>query len=113
MRGLKAVKFCTSCGSALEFFEFLDGELCSSCLKNRQSDKEANPSIAVPEENGKHESLADMEKAVLSFENGKLILKSPEGWILWSGPANEKHQIKTVLGRARQILKIRKKRKKQ
>ena len=105
------MKFCTSCGSALEFFEFLDGELCSNCLKNKESGKQADPSppLSAP---SPQENFTDMEDVVLAFEDGKLVLKSSEGWVLWSGPASERHKMKTILKRARQILKIRKKRRK-
>lgn len=54
-----------------------------------------------------------MEEAVLFYEGGKLVLKSQKGWILWSGSADETHQIKTILETAGKILKIRKRRLKQ
>ena len=100
------MKFCTSCGAALEFFEFLDGDLCSSCLGKDNAKK--TPS--TPSGKKKPFETEELAGVCLYVEKNNIILKSAEGWVLWSGPMSESHQIQSVLNRAVQILKIRKKR---
>ncbi len=102
------MKFCTACGSALEFFEFLDDELCSTCLKKDNKCSSAAPARA---EEAKV-SIDELSDSILCFEDNKLVLKSEEGWVLWSAPCNEQNKIKTVLSRAQRILEIRRKRRK-
>ena len=100
------MKFCASCGSALEFFEFLDGELCSSCLK-KDTQKQA-----PTQKNDEQPSDNELATSILGVEDNKIVLKSPEGWVLWSGAISEKNQLQTIMTRAQRILQIRKKRNK-
>ena len=99
------MRFCTSCGSALEFFEFLDGELCSSCIDGSTREKKPAKPAAETEN-----QLNGLGETTLCLEGDRLLLKSSEGWILWSAPINEQHKLQDVLGRAQRILDIRKKR---
>lgn len=102
------MRFCSGCGSALEFFEFLDGELCAECLK-----KDATPAAPKPADNG-GDATPDLDMlagATLCLENDKIVLKSPEGWVLWSGPADQASSLQSILSRAQRILSIRSRRK--
>ena len=99
------MRFCPACGGALEFFEFLDGELCTSCRKQSTAAATVRSPAADPAS-----SALDIPEAILCREDERLVLKSPEGWILWSGPDTESHQLQTILTRARRILEIRRKR---
>jgi len=62
--------------------------------------------------NNASEQSADIFSATLSYVDGKIMLKSKEGWILWSGSAAQEHSLQTIIDRAAPILKIRSKRKK-
>ena len=93
------MKFCTSCGKAVSIFDTTDVELCRNC-----SIKES--SIAAP----KNTNNNDLSGATFSAKNGKLFLKSKEGWLLWSGSANELHSFQAISEKAKRILKIRRKR---
>jgi hypothetical protein len=48
----------------------------------------------------------------LSCENNKIVLRSKEGWELWSSPSDTQSELKTILARARQIYQIRLRRQK-
>lgn len=60
----------------------------------------------------KSEQSPDIFSATFSYVDGKIMLKSEEGWILWSGSADQEHSLQTIIDRAAPILKIRSKRKK-
>lgn len=49
-----------------------------------------------------------LDAATLSVKNGRIILESPEGWLLWSGNPADNHSLETILTSATKILKIRK-----
>lgn len=104
------MQFCNDCGAVLNLLEFPDDELCSSCrkVKGRQQTcaKRQQPSGA-PANVG-----MDLSKAVLSCENNNIVLKSPEGWLLWSGPQSESVTFEKIVGRAERILEIRQRRQK-
>ncbi len=94
------MKFCTSCGKAVSIFDTTDVELCRKCsVKENQT--------VVP---GNANNI-DLNGATFSAENGKLLLKSKEGWLLWSGSANELHSFQAISEKAKRILKIRRKKK--
>ncbi len=100
------MKFCTSCNSPLEFFEFLDGDLCAHCLAKKKEKPEGSPSETsdrAPESNG-------LGKAAIGVEKESIVIRSREGWILWSGSAADTHQLQTILKKARRIQDIRTKR---
>lgn len=99
------MQFCTDCGSVLNLFEFPDEELCFSCRKSIEK-KEVPPS-PQPAPTLNVSSLAD---AVLSHENGQIVLKSPEGWILWSVAETGSSTMDKIVKRAERILEIRQKR---
>ena len=101
------MQFCKDCGGVLNFFENNAAELCSSCIQQKKK-LEPKP-IAPPANCQDHDILAE---AVLTCENNKIILRSAEGWELWSSPVETKTELKTVLNRAKRIYEIRKKRQK-
>ncbi len=102
------MQFCNDCGSVLNLFEFPDEELCYSCRKDKdQKEVIDNPPPKPPEQQFSVDSLAN---AVLSYENNQIVLKSPEGWLLWSCPANGSSTMDKVVKRANRIWEIRQKR---
>ena len=97
--------FCKVCGEALNLFETRDEEICYACL--RKDIKQARH--APVRETGAMDFLSE---AFLAHEEDKLVVRSPEGWILWSAPASETHNLGAILARAGRIHAIRKKRQK-
>lgn len=97
------MKFCKGCGGALNLFETRDEELCYTCLRKEIQQPRPAPvqakgtSILLPE-------------ALLSHENGKLVLRAAEGWILWSAADNETYSLGSIMTKAQRIYEIRKKR---
>ena len=99
------MKFCKACGQALNLFETQDEDICHSCLKKKIEKEKPAP----VREKGEAPPLGEM---FLGYEEGKLVLRSPEGWVLWSGPDTETYRMEDILIRARKICEIRNKRKK-
>ena len=102
------MRFCKDCGTVLNLFGNSERELCSSCIQHK---KEAEI-VHIPIENGKITSTDILDNSTLSVENGKMILRSKEGWELWSCNQNSSIELKTVLARARRIYEIRLRRQK-
>ena len=97
--------FCKVCGEALNLFETRDEEVCYTCL--RKDIQQGKP--APVRETGTMDFLSE---ALLGHEDDKLVVRSPEGWILWSAPDSETHNLGAILARAKRIHEIRKKRQK-
>ena len=100
------MQFCKDCGGALQLFGSNKDDLCSTCV---QKQKKAAPQDATA---SREQDDGLLDQAVLSVENGRLVLRSKEGWELWSGPAETQAGLKTILDRARRIYEIRLKRQK-
>ncbi|MDP3481598.1 MAG: hypothetical protein Q8R88_17680 [Desulfoprunum sp.] len=98
--------FCKECGGALNLFETHDEEVCYSCLRKTIPREKA---VAVQKTAATSDLLTG---AVLSHEGNTLVLRSPEGWVLWSAPDNETHSLNEIIKRARRIHEIRSKRQK-
>ncbi len=99
------MQFCTDCGGVLNLFGNNTSSLCSSCIQHR---KEPLPPKAVsPKQDD--DVLAD---SILCVENGKIILRSKEGWQLWSASVESKTELASVMKAAKLIYTIRKRRKK-
>ncbi|KAB2887632.1 MAG: hypothetical protein F9K32_19265 [Desulfobulbaceae bacterium] len=98
--------FCKECGEALNLFETHDEDVCYSCLRLRL--EPAKPPVPPPPA-----AAGNLfpPGATLSREQGSLVLRSPEGWVLWSGPDSERHSLEAILSRAQRIDAIRRKRK--
>ena len=97
--------FCKDCGGVLNLFEKNTSGLCSSCIQHSKKNVTTAPV-------GASESDADiLLDTFISYENGKIIISSKEGWQLWSGPGDKKTEMATILKSARLIYKIRSKRK--
>lgn len=95
------MQFCKDCGGVLNLFGKDDRELCPACIQNQ---KTVTPSPTAPT----REEPADfLEDTVLSLENGKIVLRSKEGWELWSAMPEIRTELKTVLSQARRIYAIR------
>ncbi len=99
------MRFCKDCGGVLNLFSNDEKELCSACL---QQQKRFNP--PPPPASTDHSDLLD--DAVLVCENDKIILRSKEGWELWSCPIGTPVTLKTLMGRAQRIYEIRLRRQK-
>jgi hypothetical protein len=100
------MQFCKDCGGVLNLFGNDQGDLCSACIQHQ---RRLNPPAPVVRKEEKPDLLAD---AVLLLENGRMVLRSKEGWELWSAPAGVKTDLKTLLARARRIYEIRLRRQK-
>lgn len=99
------MQFCTDCGSVLNLFEFPDEELCFSCRKTVEKKE-----IVPPPQSSPTLDVSSIADAVLSHENGQIVLKSPEGWILWSVTDTGSSTMDKIVKRAERILEIRQKR---
>ncbi|MBU1568030.1 MAG: hypothetical protein KJ630_20705 [Proteobacteria bacterium] len=95
------MQFCKDCGGVLNLFGKDERELCPVCIQNQRV---APPAPAAPSEEKDGDLLRD---TVLSFENGKIVLRSKEGWELWSGPPGVRTELKTIFAQARRIYRIR------
>jgi len=95
------MRFCIDCGKAVAIFDNSAADLCIKC-----ANLEATTKIA------KKTNTIDLNSATFSTENGKLILQSKEGWLLWSGNIDGPHSFQAITEKATRILHIRKKRKK-
>jgi len=98
------MQFCKECGGALNFFETNDEEVCWNCVRRREQAQPPPPPRPQPEEPD------DLAGATLCCENSMLVLKSREGWVLWSGPADQPAGLEAILSRARHIYQVRRKR---
>jgi hypothetical protein len=107
------MQFCKDCGTVLNLFGKQERELCSSCVQQK---KKVPPPAALRDFPGpaapKAEGFELLADAVLCCENNKLILRSKEGWELWSGPSDNQTGLETILARARRIYEIRLRRQK-
>ena len=104
------MQFCNDCGAILNLFEFPDRELCSDCIN-----KGEKPIIAPsePEKLQPQKPQSSLPRSVkISAENGTISITSEEGWTLWSGPANQDHELQTILKHAKRIYAIRSRTKK-
>lgn len=99
------MKFCKDCGGVLNLFGDNSSELCSSCVQ-----RNTKPLATVPEPVPDSKDL--LGEAVLAYENGKILLRSKEGWLLWSASGETQTELAAVLKAARLIYEIRQKRKK-
>jgi len=100
------MRFCKDCGAVLNLFTDNEKELCSTCIQHQ---KKHSPAPAPPTMAGGPDALAD---AILTCENDKLILRSKEGWELWSCPVGTPVSLQTMMARAGRIYEIRLKRQK-
>ena len=99
------MRFCKECGTVLNLFDPSDKEFCSACTKYEK--KQAPTPEAKKDTKDPTTLLSDTE---LSYENDKLVLRSKEGWEIWSAPASEKKTLGEILARAGKIYQIRLKR---
>jgi hypothetical protein len=97
--------FCKDCGVALGIFGKDQREYCAACVQRHRP--QPLPPSAVS--SGDVDLLAD---AALSLENGKMVLRSKEGWELWSGGSGMRIELKTLFSQARRIYAIRLRRQK-
>lgn len=102
------MRFCKDCGTVLNLFGNREKELCSACIQHK---KEAEI-IHIPVKEEKKPDSNILDETTLSVENGKMILRSKEGWELWSCNQDTPIELKTVLARAKQIYEIRLRRQK-
>jgi hypothetical protein len=97
--------FCKDCGVALGIFGNDQREYCAACVQLHKPQPLPPPSAPA----GDPDLLAD---AVLSLENGKMVLRSKEGWELWSGGPGTRMELKILVAQARRIYTIRLRRQK-
>lgn len=96
------MKFCTVCEKPLDFQEFLDGDVCTSCRQQQQR------AAAKPAE--REFDIEALLDATLSLSGDKVELRSPEGWVLWTAGAGQQQRLRAILAGAQKILEIRRKR---
>lgn len=103
------MQFCKDCGGVLNLFTNNETDLCSACIQHQKRlDKLMASRPAAPAED-----IPDiLAEAVLALEENKMVLRSKEGWELWSAPSGAPAPLATVLARARRIYEIRLRRRK-
>ena len=98
------MQFCNDCGGVLNLFGKNPTGLCSSCIQHKK-EPVLTPAEATPD-------FYDLlSEAIVTVENGKIILHSKEGWQLWSAPSESKTTLQSILKAAELIYNIRNKRK--
>lgn len=100
------MQFCKDCGGVLGLFGKDDRELCPACIQNL---KKVAPSPPARQEEPEDIFFSNTK---LFCENGKIVLRSKEGWELWSAPQGVETELKTVIAQARRIYAIRLRRQK-
>lgn len=98
------MQFCKDCGSVLDIFGNNSSSLCASCIQHK---KEPEPKQVI----NITESPDLLGKAVFTVENGKIVLRSKEGWQLWSAPVDSRTELQAILKSANLIHSIHNKRK--
>lgn len=107
------MQFCKDCGTVLNLFGNNERELCSSCIQHKKkAEPSPPPAPATGKSATKAESFELLADAVLSYENNKIVLRSKEGWDLWSGTPGVQTDLKSILARAGRIYEIRLRRQK-
>ncbi len=101
------MQFCKDCGSVLNLFGKDDRELCPACIHNQKTHTPPPPLQQPKEDNDDF-----LDSTLLSFENGKIVLHSKEGWELWSAPPGVSTNLKFIRTQARRIYAIRLRRQK-
>ncbi|MFT5699512.1 MAG: hypothetical protein ACI8ZB_002372 [Desulforhopalus sp.] len=102
------MRFCNDCGTVLNLFGNRETELCSACIQHKKEAK----IVQVPVKVDKIPDTSILGAATLSFHKGKIILRSKEGWELWSCNQDNTTELKTILARATRIYEIRLRRQK-
>jgi hypothetical protein len=88
-------------------------ELCSSCIQHKKKPDPPPTSALTPGLPAtKEESVELLADTLLSYENNKIVLRSKEGWDLWSSTPGVQTDLKTILARAGRIYAIRLRRQK-
>lgn len=104
------MQFCKDCGGVLNLFSNNESDLCPACIQQQKRVAQLLAPAAVVQKAETPAGLLD--EAVLSLEDGKIVLRSKEGWELWSAPAGVSTMLPTMLARARRIYEIRLRRQK-
>ncbi|BHH84610.1 hypothetical protein [Desulforhopalus sp. 52FAK] len=102
------MRFCNDCGTVLNLFGNREKELCSACIQHK---KEAEV-IHIPAKVKETEEASILSDTKMSCENGKIVLRSKEGWELWSASLNSTTELQTIIKRAKRIYEIRLRRQK-
>ena len=100
------MKFCRRCGKSLPLFANRQEEDCPQCTQATASHQSLEDTTANTREN------SEIFSATLSCRDGRIMLTSKEGWLLWSGAEHETHTLQHMLDRSAAILAIRQKRRK-
>ena len=80
------MQFCKDCGTVLNLFGNNERELCSACIQHKK--KIESPTVFMQKSEPaapKTETSELLADTILSYENNKMVLRSKEGWELWSG----------------------------
>lgn len=102
------MRFCKDCGTVLNLFSNREIEYCSACIHHKKKAE----AVHVPIETKETEDNTILTGATLSCENKKLVVRSKEGWELWSGSHSNSVELTTILKRAKRIYEIRLRRQK-
>ena len=96
------MKFCRQCGRTLAILQESSNDYCKSCTATGLDNMQTSPPTVKEDD--------DILAAHLSVKNGKIVLESKEGWLLWSGSDTASHSLQAIFERAAPILKIRRRR---
>jgi hypothetical protein len=94
--------FCKICGETLNLFDTQEEEVCYSCLK-KGIEQQKTPPVQEKDDDD------PLSHALLGHEKGRFVLRSAEGWVIWSAPDDKEYKLEVILARARRICEIRKK----
>jgi len=102
------MRFCKDCGTVLNLFGNREKEHCSACIQH----KKRAEVVHTPVQAEVSEDNTILEGSTLCCENGKIILRSKEGWELWSCSQSSSIELTTLIKRAKRIYEIRLRRQK-
>jgi hypothetical protein len=94
------MRFCRQCGRTLAILNDSKAEYCNDCI--------ADTAAGAPRAAQETPRHLELLSATLSVKDGKIVLESQEGWLLWSGQDDKPHSFKLIVDQAAHILKIRK-----
>lgn len=83
------MRFCSTCGKTIAILNDTDDQFCQNCSPAKKPEK------AQPTSNPA--TLDEFGDTIISVRGNRLILESPEGWLLWSGSIESNHNLHEIL----------------
>ncbi len=99
------MQFCKQCGTPIAILHDKEAIFCPACASASKTPQTRK------NENALSLNLTEISGFTFTTENNKILLKSKEGWLLWSGESTTPHNLETILSKAVKIHRIRKRQK--